>query len=186
MIDDSRLIWREISKKEIFDTPVFKITETDSVSPEGKHGNYIVVDARDWATVIPVTGEDFLMVKQWRHGEGALSIEFPGGVIESGEKPEEGARRELLEETGCVAGTLVHLGSVNPNPALFSNHFHVFLALDLQKKDRQRLDADEFLNCRKIPVKEVCGKMGSKEYPHALMAAALMMYIQYNEKNKAE
>src|SRR5690242_6639010 len=32
----------------------------------------------------------------------------PGGVIDPGETPEDGARRELLEETAYRAGRLVH------------------------------------------------------------------------------
>lgn len=37
---------------------------------------------------------------------------FPGGSVRSGETPEEAARRELVEETGIVAETLVAVGAV--------------------------------------------------------------------------
>ena len=117
------------------------------------------------------------MVKQWRHGEKALSIEFPGGVIDEGESPEDGARRELKEETGAVAGKLVHLGTVNPNPALFANHFHIYCAKDLDFTGTQNLDSDEFLDYMLMDQKEVIKKMGSKEFPHALMASALCLYL---------
>lgn len=177
-MEDSDLAWKEIASEELLDTSVFKVTKARSVSPQGTEGDYIVIKARDWATVIPVLGDNFLMVKQWRHGQKGLSIEFPGGVIESGETPEEGARRELMEETGFSAGKLIHLGTMNPNPALFANRFHVFVAEDLRDDGTQRLDHDEFLNYLTIPKAEVFAKMGSAEYPHALMVAALELYRQ--------
>ena len=172
------LIWKVGNKKKLLEIPVFTVNVSENISPEGKAGDFYTVDAPDWAAVIPVVGEDFLMVQQWRHAYQGLSIEFPGGVIDSGESPEEGAARELLEETGCKAGTLVKLGTISPNPALFANRFHVFLAKDLTAAGEQRLDDTEFLNCLRIPQKEVFAKMGSEEYPHALMLAALELYRQ--------
>ncbi len=182
MIDDSKLKWQEKGRRKLLETPVFNVMETDSISPDGNKGNYIVMEARDWVTVIPVLGNDFIMVKQWRHGEQDISIEFPGGVVDEGENPIEGAARELLEETGFKAGKLTHLATVNPNPALFSNHVHFYAAEELEDTGTMELDNDEYLDFMKISKSEVYEKMGSREYPHALMAAALGIFRQYESK----
>ncbi len=50
--------------------------------------------------------------------------------MDAGETPREAAARELLEETGYRAGEIVDLGGVNPNPALFGNRLHAFVARD--------------------------------------------------------
>lgn len=176
--DDENLKWNELDSRTLLNTPVFDVTERNSVSAGGMRGDYIVVNARDWVITLPVKGENFLMVKQWRHGEKALSVEFPGGVIERGEAPEKAAARELLEETGFAAGNLTRLGSFNPNPALFSNHVHVFLAESLEKTGGQSLDSDEFINCIEISVEDVIRGMGTPEFPHALMASALSLYLK--------
>ncbi|MBQ6566025.1 MAG: NUDIX hydrolase [Treponema sp.] len=173
---DDKLIWHEEGRKEICRTPVLTLTERESRGPDGRTGRFIVNEAPDWVTVIPVLGGSFLMVRQWRHGERGLSTEFPGGVIDAGEDPETAARRELREETGAEAGKLTYLGRMNPNPALFSNHTHFYCAEDLRLTGEQELDSDEFVNYMKIPKQEVFAKMGSPEYPHALMAAALCLY----------
>lgn len=181
-MNDENLKWTEKSSKELLKTVVFDVTSRHSVSADGLEGDYIVVNCRDWCVVIPDMGEDFLMVKQWRHGEKVLSVEFPGGVIDDGEAPEEAARRELLEETGCEAGKLTKLASFNPNPALFSNHYHVFLAEDLKQVSEQNLDEDEYVSFFKMPKNEVISKMGSAEMPHGLMVAALGMYLSHRLK----
>lgn len=179
-MDDKKLIWHEKSRKEVFKTPVFTVTERTSTSPNGTEGVYIVNEAPDWVIVIPDDGENFLMVRQWRHGEKSLSVEFPGGVIDKGEVPLEAAKRELLEETGATAKKMTFLGSMNPNPALFANHVHIFLAEGLEFSGRQDLDSDEYVNYMEIQKSEVIKKMGSPEYCHALMASAAALYLARN------
>lgn len=178
-IDDKALIWTQGTPRLLLTTPVLNVNQIPATSADGLTGDYIVMDAKDWCIVIPDTGKSFLLVKQWRHGERALSIEFPGGVIENHESPEAAAARELKEETGCIARKLTKLGSFNPNPALMSNHVHVFLAEDLQQTGRQQLDDDEYVSYFEEDKKEVLRSMGSKAYPHGLMSAALMLYVQH-------
>lgn len=170
-------MWQERGKKELLKTVVFTVTERDCVSYDGMEGKYVVMDAPDWVIVIPETSTGFLVVKQWRHGEKSLSVEFPGGVAEAGEVPAAAAARELLEETGMRAKTLVPLGTMNPNPALMSNQVHVFLAADLERVAAQSLDDDERLAAYELSREEVFAMAGKSEFPHALMTAALGLYL---------
>lgn len=179
---DKNLIWSEKSKRKLLKTVVLTVNEIESESPKGESGKYIVMDAPDWVIVIPRLGENFLMVKQWRHGNQSLSIEFPGGVINRGEKPEDAAKREMEEETGYKAGKITYLGSANPNPALMRNKVHFFAAEDLVATGEQHLDEDEFVEYLHIPCEDVYANIGSEEYPHALMMSALLRYKLWKEK----
>ena len=176
MKESKNLEWKKEGEKKLLETVVFTVNETTSISPNGETGHYVIMDAPDWVIVIPEIDGNFLMVKQWRHGNNTLSIEFPGGVINKGEKPEDAAKREMEEETGYKAGTLTYLGCANPNPALMKNRVHFFAAEDLQVLGKQNLDEDEFVEYMMIPCDEVYRKIGSEEYPHALMMSALLKY----------
>ena len=185
-MSEKKLEWSLVDRKQVFKTPVFDIFEQKSCSPKNMEGNYVVLDAPDWVLVIPVLENPtrFIMVKQWRHVTLSVSTEFPGGVIDPGEAPEAGARREVLEETGYEIGKLTHLGSFSPNPAIMSNTVHCFLAEELIPTGTQHLDPDEFVEYFTLPEEEVFEKMGSAEFPHGLMVAALQLYRQHKINTK--
>lgn len=178
--EDEKLKWTSGESKTLLSTIVCNVTSCHNISPQGVEGDYITMEAPDWVIVIPELNENFLMVKQWRHSSKCLSVEFPGGVIDKGENPETAAKRELEEETGYKAGKMIELGTFNPNPALFSNHVHFYLAKDLVATGKQHLDNDEFINCMEVSKKEVLDGMGTPQFPHAIMGTALSLYIKYN------
>jgi len=175
---DEKLIWKKTDEKLLLKTPVCDIFTQHEVSPLGIEGDYITMKARDWIMTIPEKDGNFILVKQWRHSEQRLTVEFPGGVSNAGEKPEDAARRELEEETGFKAGKLTKLGTISPNPALFENHVHIFLAEDLVQTNEQHLDDDEVLSYFSLPIDEVIQNYGNDEYTHALMGCALAFYLR--------
>ena len=95
--DDEKLVWKTGESKTLLKTVVCDITSQHNTALDGTVGDYIIMNAPDWVIVIPEINENFLMVKQWRHGEKSLSVEFPGGVIDENEKPETPALRDLKE-----------------------------------------------------------------------------------------
>jgi len=194
-MDKSNLIWTEQERRQVFKCRVFSVWESDCKSPEkqgSKTQTFSVIDAKDWAIVIPVieapinsadqigeasgAGKKFLMVWQWRHGAQELSLEFPGGVFEPGENPEEAAARELYEETGYNPQKIRKIGEFSPNPAIMSNRVHFFLAENLEGDGKQKLDEDEFVEVTIVDSEEVIKGMGKAPYIHALMGTALSLY----------
>lgn len=177
-MNDENLKWTILETKTLLRTPVFDVVAQEEQAQAGPSGTYIAMNAPDWVMVIPVLGEDFLLVKQWRHAARQLTVEFPGGVRDGDEDPAQTAGRELLEETGFRAGKLTRLGSCSPNPALFANTFHCYLAQELIPTGAQHLDADELLRYERRPIREVIAAFGSPEFSHGLMGTALAFYLR--------
>jgi 8-oxo-dGTP pyrophosphatase MutT (NUDIX family) len=182
---DDKLAWRELEREVTFETRIFSVTNRLCVSPGGEQVPFTVIETNDWVVVVPVLdgGEAFFMVRQWRHGSREMSMEFPGGVIEASETPLEGARRELREETGCVAGKMTKLGVMSPNPAIMANRVHFFLAEDIRVDGELQPDKDEFISAERVSSAQVMSGVGSPPYIHALMATALCFYTRQKQNN---
>jgi ADP-ribose pyrophosphatase len=110
-----------------------------------------VVEHPGAVAIIPVldTGE-IILVRQYRHAVGDELLEIPAGTIEDGEKPEECAERELVEETGYRAGTLVKIGEYFLAPGYSTELIHLFKAARLVKvgADNQEDEDIMIVPCR--------------------------------------
>lgn len=181
-MSDSELMWTLKDERELLHTAVFDVTERTEESANGLNGKYVVMNAPKWVTVIPVIDDDFVMVRQFRHGLGAITTEFPGGVADDDDEDViTTATRELEEETGFRAGKVTILGTCNPNPALFSNTFTVCLAEELTATNEQHLDEDEVLTYVRIPKQKVIESFCTGEYVHAFMGTALALYMRHTQ-----
>ena len=176
--ENDSLKWETLERRKLLHTPVFDVWQQRELSRTGLTGDYVAMEAPDWVVVAAVHEGNFVLVRQWRHAEERITLEFPGGVADPGEDPEVTARRELLEETGFLAGRMTFLGKVSSNPALFKNHVYIYLAEDLQQTGHQQLDADELLNYEEMPIDQVIASYGDERFTHAYMGTALAFYLR--------
>jgi 8-oxo-dGTP pyrophosphatase MutT (NUDIX family) len=135
------------------------------------------IESPAWVNVVALTEQDELvMVRQWRHGSRAVTLEIPGGLVDPGETPAVAAARELLEETGFRAGRLSSLGSINPNPALFANRCHMQVAQDCERVAEVQNSATEETIVELLPLAALPKTLRSGGIDHALVVAALYAF----------
>ncbi len=130
----------QLSSREVYRNRWMSVREDTVQRPDGSAGIYGVVDRPDYAVVIAVDGDRVALVEQYRYPMGARGWEFPMGTVpgEPDIEPAELAARELREETGLTAGSLVLLGHLDVAPGIFSQRGWIFLATDLAEGEHDR------------------------------------------------
>jgi 8-oxo-dGTP pyrophosphatase MutT (NUDIX family) len=177
--------WKNIDKKTIANCAIFDVNAiTRQHEDSGHTATYYSLDTPDAVTVIPVVmihGEEhFIMIRQHRHGTQQVYHEFPSGLIDRGETPEQAAHREMAEEIG-MSGSVQYIGYCHTNPAYINNIHHNYIAFNLSPlSNPPAKDQDEFFEQVNLPVWQVIQNMGQGEFAHALMIQALYFYLKLN------
>jgi ADP-ribose pyrophosphatase len=112
--------------------------------PDGRVvDDYFVSQRPNVAIAVPLTAENnVILVRQYKHGVQAITLEFPGGTFRS-ESPDVAAARELEEETGYSPSSMMDLGTCFDDSSKNSNLVHIFLASGCVVTGKQRLDGLE-------------------------------------------
>ena len=88
---------------------------------------YHAVGQADYIAIVALTPAGRIpIVRQYRPAIEDFSWELPAGLVDDGEDPAQGCRRELFEETGFPARVVHRLGETSPCTGRLSNRIHSF------------------------------------------------------------
>lgn len=129
-------LWKTIERKVICQPNKFLTVELHKIQlPNGRiieDWGWLVLP--DFANVIAQTREKkFLIFRQTKYAASGITLAPPGGFLEMGEAPLEGAKRELLEETGYIAERWFCLGDYAIDANRGAGRGYFFLALNASK-----------------------------------------------------
>jgi ADP-ribose pyrophosphatase len=148
--DDAR-----IKSTRIYTGRVINLDVDQVRFPDGTTGELEIIRHPGASAVVPFLSDpagadpQVLLLKQYRYATGGTIYEIPAGRLEPGELPEVCARRELLEETGCSAESIVPLTSMFTTPGFTDERIHLFLASGLTRGESRR-EADEFIEIETV------------------------------------
>jgi 8-oxo-dGTP pyrophosphatase MutT (NUDIX family) len=170
--------WERRGRRVLASTRVLDLCAVEFRHPvRGTEREFVVIDAPDWVNVIALTPQGHLvLVRQFRYGTDAFSLEVPGGVIERGEDPVAAGMRELREETGYAGGPARLLGNVHPNPAIQNNRCHLVLVESAARAGAVAWDHDEEIAVSTAPVDEVFAWARTGRITHSLVLNALWLF----------
>lgn len=170
--------WESGEHNLLAKTRIFTVRTTRYRHPvRASERDFVVIDAPDWVNVIALTPDGrIVLVRQFRFGIDAFSLEIPGGVIETGEEPLAAGVRELREETGYTGPAPRILGAVHPNPAFQNNRCHFVLVENATASHPLGWDPDEEIQITALPVEDVFKLARTGGITHGLVLNALLLF----------
>jgi len=165
------------SRELLYSGPLFDVAR---VTFEGQGGADVVRDViehRGAAVILPLLDDGrVVLIRNVRHTVGKVLWELPAGTLEAGEAPEACAAREVEEETGYRAGTIVPLTEFFASPGILNERMHGFLATDLEPTS-QSLDHDEEIEVFPIPQWQVRDMIKDGHIEDAKTIALLLYWM---------
>jgi 8-oxo-dGTP pyrophosphatase MutT (NUDIX family) len=175
--------WQTLQSKVVYDNPWILVRQDDVVRPDGEPGIYGVVHYKNKAIgILPIDDEGYVhLVGQYRYTLNCYSWEIPEGGCPEGEDPLEGAKRELLEETGLQAQEWRLLGKAHLSNSVSDEEALWFLATKLTQGEAQP-DGTEKIMHKRVPFQEALRMVAAGEITDALAIIAIQSYaLQHSQ-----
>jgi ADP-ribose pyrophosphatase len=170
----ARAPWQTRSSRPVYENHWIKLREDVALLPDGRTTIYGVVDCAECVGVLPfVDADTVLLVGQYRYVAQGFYWEIPTGGMHPGESPEQAAQRELAEEAGREAGSLIKLCDFHTSKSILRETAHLYLARDLRIASRQP-DATEFIERREFPFAEVVRMVERAEIKDSMSVIAIL------------
>ncbi len=128
--------WTVLGSRAVYSNPPYLTVSVQRVRlPDGREiADFHRLDMPDYALVWPETADGrVLVLRQYKHGVGAVSLTFPAGTCDPGEEALACARRELREETGYEAASWRSLGRYVTHANSFGHAGHLYVAQGCRK-----------------------------------------------------
>jgi len=166
--------WVIRNKKLLKSLKIFDLFQYEMKSPyensRNKKYNFYVLESSDWINIFPLTEDKkVVFIEQYRPGTNSITLELPGGMINTNEKP-------LKSATGFVSKKWSKLGVVHPNPAILNNRCHTFLAKDIEKISQPQNLGSEYTKVKLVDLSDLEKFVTEKRITHSLVINAIYWY----------
>ena len=174
--------FKTLSRRTIIDQGPYLTVESHTVEwPDGQViSDWPWIVGPDAAIVLAITCDGkFLCFRQTKYAVKGTSLAPVGGMIEPGEDPLDGAKRELLEETGFQSTNWIDLGSYKVDPNRGVGIRYLFLARDAQLVAEPSNDDIEDQELLHLAREELEDALRTGEFKVLSWAATVSLALQY-------
>jgi ADP-ribose diphosphatase len=170
----ARAPWTTRTSRDVYENRWMRLREDIAELPDGRTTIYGVVQCKPAVGVLPFLDEDtVVLVGQYRYVFREFSWEMPTGGAHAGESNEAAAQRELAEEAGYEAATLVKLCEFHTSKSIMEEVAHIYVARGLTPA-RGRADATEFIEVRPFPFDEAIRMVERSEIKDSMTVVAIL------------
>ena len=164
-------------ERKVWSGAVISVVQGTFVSPSGATFQRDMVHHPGAVAVVPVDGDEVVLVRQYRAAVDLEILEIPAGKRDvAGEAPEITAQRELTEEVGLTAGRLVKLAEFYNSIGFSDELSHVFLGTDLTAvPDDRQGEEEEHMTVERIRLDDVPALVAAGELVDAKTVIGLLM-----------
>jgi len=161
----------------IYQGRIVNLREDTVELSNGRAATREVVEHRPAVVMVALDDRDnVILVRQYRKAVEAELLEAPAGGLNEGEPPEQGAQRELEEETGFRAGRMQPMGGFYSAPGFCTEYLHAFLCTDLRRVGAHP-EEDEEITVEPTPVARIPELIRTGRIRDAKSVAGLLMYL---------
>jgi ADP-ribose pyrophosphatase len=166
-----------LSKETVYDGKLIKVIKEMVRLPDGKERpREIVVHPGAVALVVVDDSDRLVMVRQYRRAVDRVLLEIPAGTREPGEDAIECARREVREETGYEASSVVSLGGFYSAPGFCTEFLDCYLATGLSESPGEA-DEDENIEVEHLTAEEALRAIEKGEICDAKSICGIMLWL---------
>jgi len=164
----------------------FNVRKDHFRTPSNKTKAYDVIDHVNSVCMVPIDSQGNIhFVRQFRPAIGESVLELPAGTLDEEEPFEQGCIRELREEIGMEAKSILRLGAFYLAPGYCTELMEAYLVSNLVANPLPP-DDDEYLEVIKIPVKTVYQIAAEGKITDSKSLAALLLAKVHLEKQLAD
>jgi ADP-ribose pyrophosphatase len=176
--------WKTLTTREVYRNKWMRLREDVAAMPNGRTTLYGVCEFGQCVGVLPfVTPDDVVLVRQYRYVQRENSRwEMPTGGVHPGETPQAAAQRELMEEVGYRAGTLLPISSYYTSKSVCDETAHLYIGRDLVLAQSVP-DETEFFEVAIFPFAEVLRQVLASEIRDGMTIIAVLYAALLREQD---